>query len=98
MKKPVKQKKRVHRNATIVPEGDRECPICREIMLTEITNGVKVDACGNHGVWLDRGELTKITRQIKRRMNLTRSIDLRQAKTDGKVAGSLFGIWSFLWD
>ena len=41
----------------------RPCPVCRKLMNRSNYgggSGVIVDVCGPHGVFLDRGELTKI--------------------------------------
>ena len=36
------------------------CPICPNERAPHFYEGIEVDACDEHGVWLDRGELTKI--------------------------------------
>lgn len=47
----------------------RPCPVCRKLMNRSNYgggSGVIVDVCGPHGVFLDRGELTKIVDFIER--------------------------------
>ena len=51
-------------NRSIVPEGQRKCPICDDAMGTESRDGVKLDVCPSHGVWLDHGELEVICRRM----------------------------------
>ena len=45
-----------------VKRGQRDCPVCsRPMLITEYArSGVAIDECGNHGVWLDEGELQGI--------------------------------------
>ncbi|MCM2372733.1 TFIIB-type zinc ribbon-containing protein [Aporhodopirellula aestuarii] len=44
-------------NGSCVPEGERPCPICGEKMATDTQQGIQVDLCHDHGIWLDKGEL-----------------------------------------
>lgn len=51
--------------AAVVAEAARErraCPVCGRAMRLEeySSSGVPIDACGDHGVWLDDGELERI--------------------------------------
>ncbi len=41
-------------------EGDRPCPVCSKTMVVAAWSGVSVDACPEHGLWLDKGELAAI--------------------------------------
>jgi Zn-finger nucleic acid-binding protein len=91
-------KKKVHRNSKIVPEGERKCPICDEFMHVEKIKHVSVDICQEHGIWMDKGEFTKISRRIKANLDIQRDAAVRQAKHDGKVSGTLLGMWAFLFD
>lgn len=59
-----------------------ECPVCRHHMMVREIQGVHVDICDTHGVWLDRGELEKL---------------LEASKKEGWIEGfgnSLRGAWS----
>jgi Zn-finger nucleic acid-binding protein len=50
-----------------VTEKARRCPRCRRKMQKVFVGPdrpVLVDRCGEHGLWLDRGELGKIMRQL----------------------------------
>ena len=89
-------RKKIHRNATIVPEGERQCPICGKTMHVEKIKSVSADVCSEHGVWLDKGEFTRITKMIKAKMILDKTIAVKHAKLEGKASGSLLGVWSFL--
>ena len=39
------------------------CPICKSIMTLSVREGVEIDICAEHGIWLDQAELLKITEQ-----------------------------------
>jgi len=41
-------------------EGDRPCPVCSLTMVVAPWSGVYIDACPEHGLWLDKGELAAI--------------------------------------
>jgi Zn-finger nucleic acid-binding protein len=45
------------------------CPICRAPMRTDVIAGtdVEIDACAEHGTWLDRGELQTLVRELMAR-------------------------------
>ncbi len=41
-----------------MPVTDINCPVCKEQMQKKnIPQGIEIDYCNNHGVWLDVGEL-----------------------------------------
>ena len=91
-------------NESLVPAGRRCCPICGKAMGTETYpcgdsfNGVQIDVCEEHGVWLDRGELPKIIAGTKSVARRARVEAVRKAKREGKTAGYILGAWSFLLD
>ena len=68
-------------NASIVPDGQRKCPICTEFMQLERFLGVQIDSCPEHGVWLDNGELQSIVALLRGQTIATRE-ELRQAKIE----------------
>lgn len=39
----------------------RKCPVCQEPMSHETRDGVEVDVCEKHGIWLDQSELLRLT-------------------------------------
>ena len=41
------------------------CPICSKPLSAKLVDGVTADVCGEHGLWLDQGELQKIVESIK---------------------------------
>ncbi|WP_018962151.1 zf-TFIIB domain-containing protein [Sporolactobacillus vineae] len=51
------------------------CPVCDDVRMKEVEKGsVVVDICPNcKGVWLDRGELDKITRVVRQEKEWTGS-------------------------
>ncbi|GIP38899.1 hypothetical protein J31TS4_21790 [Paenibacillus sp. J31TS4] len=44
-----------------------QCPICHEVRMKEVEkDGVLIDICPScKGVWLDRGELDKLMREVR---------------------------------
>lgn len=48
-----------------------KCPVCKEVNLVmSEKQGVEIDYCPEcRGVWLDRGELDKITEKINNQLN-----------------------------
>ena len=50
-------------NREVVPEGQRPCPICHELMTSAHEKGVLIDLCEEHGMWLDKDELRAIVRR-----------------------------------
>ena len=70
-------------NRSVVPEGKRECPICDLEMETHVREGVKIDVCAGHGVWLDDGELEIICR----RMDFTRERIVQAKVNDAYLKG-----------
>ena len=75
-------------NETLVPSGERPCPICGKAMEVEEfhCNGmtyVHLDVCAEHGVWLDRGELPKIIAGKKRIATEKRINAVKRAKLEG---------------
>lgn len=37
------------------------CPVCKQAMKTQQAEGIAIDVCPLHGVWLDKGELFALT-------------------------------------
>jgi Zn-finger nucleic acid-binding protein len=54
--------------AQLAADYELMCPECAEIMqkLDVGSAAVRIDACGIHGTWFDAGELTKVTRSMRR--------------------------------
>lgn len=78
--------------------GDKPCPVCGEMMQIDDEYGVTIDTCPEHGVWLDAGELHRITSELRRGHRKSRREAIRRAKRDGKTAGMLLGGWSLMFD
>ena len=36
------------------------CPICKKNMKEKVKDGVTIDICETHGIWLDKGELHEL--------------------------------------
>jgi hypothetical protein len=52
-------------NRALVAEGQRACPICGQKMISQREEGILIDVCVEHGVWLDKGELAAVIRRSK---------------------------------
>ena len=52
-------------NRELVAEGQRPCPICGQKMTSDKKQGILVDVCHEHGVWLDKGELMAVIRHSR---------------------------------
>ena len=85
-------------NQHVVPSGERPCPICGKHMEVDEMSGINIDYCGEHGVWLDRGELPTILSNSKASLRRGKAEAVRRARLQGKKSGVMFGVWSFLWD
>jgi Zn-finger nucleic acid-binding protein len=88
----------VQDNEKLRPRGSRPCPICGRNMQTEPMQGVNVDVCPDHGIWLDNGELSSILASATSSEAIRSMNAIRDAKRQGKVSGALFGVWSLLGD
>ena len=75
-------------NRSVVPEGDRPCPICRKTMTAERKQGIQVDICHDHGVWLDKGELGAL---IGRTKDQALKDAMAKAGESGEEGGFLLG-------
>lgn len=73
-----------------------KCPICNAEMSVKSKHNVSVDVCEKHGVWLDRGELGKITNDIVLRAEKDKWRVMRKARKEGKIDGIWFGWLSLL--
>ncbi|HVX12472.1 MAG TPA: zf-TFIIB domain-containing protein [Pirellulales bacterium] len=62
-----------HDNDSLVPPGQRTCPICRAAMQSRALHSIPVDICPDHGIWLDNGKLESLTE------NISVSVKLRAA-------------------
>jgi Zn-finger nucleic acid-binding protein len=85
-----------------IAEGQRPCPVCGSTMQVQRKQGISIDVCPEHGIWLDDGELEKIVKSIRTQMGSRHRRSLQRARrgsrSDGVVAGSIFGFWALLWD
>lgn len=46
----------------------RKCPVCGKPMKEKTIEGVVIDKCSEHGIWLDKGEQKKILEKVKKRL------------------------------
>lgn len=44
-----------------------ECPVCKKRMHLRRMEGINIDVCEDHGVWLDKGEIEELMATAKRR-------------------------------
>ena len=75
-----------------------KCPKCGYEMVLEKYQGVEIEVCNDHGVWLDAGELEAIEKKALRKQKYLDFHEKMAAKREGKIQGMIFGILSFLWD
>ena len=94
----LEREEQVTSNDHVVPPGQRPCPICGENMVVEFEHGVHVDVCNQHGIWLDRGELRSIASLIRSGERISRSRAVKEARRNGKLSGTVFGVWSLMFD
>ena len=47
----------------------KKCPVCSEPMDVERRYGIEVDVCRAHGVWLDNGELARLTLAVRKKQD-----------------------------
>ena len=80
-----------HSNAEIVPEGNRQCPICKNTMTIETEYGIQIDVCEQHGVWLDKDELGKLKGEVLSRTSSSEHYLAEEARRDDKLKGIFFG-------
>lgn len=76
-------------NATLVAEGARRCPICQAPMQTERRNDETIDACDEHGIWLDRHELERMFLRRMRRAG----VRIRRVRAEAHGRGALHGMF-----
>ena len=77
----------------------RTCPVCGQPMLKQrMVGGVIIDACKQHGLWLDKGELAAIVCRARGFNQFEFRNRIRRAKFAGRADGLLFGWFSFLFD
>jgi Zn-finger nucleic acid-binding protein len=81
------QKPESGENETLVPAGERPCPICKQKMGIEVAHGISFDVCGNHGIWLDRGEMESLIARIRSGERISRSLAVREARRRGEREG-----------
>jgi Zn-finger nucleic acid-binding protein len=84
-------------NAALVPEGERRCVICGGRMTQQIQEGVAVDVCEEHGIWLDKGELPRIISHIRERGHEVRRAAMWRTYEQGKKEGRVEGVWWGFW-
>jgi Zn-finger nucleic acid-binding protein len=85
-------------NDSLVPPGERACPICKKPMPTVEQHGIHVDVCNDHGMWLDRGELPAMIARIQAGKTVSRKQSLEKARGDNALAAAMFGAWWLLLD
>ena len=73
-----------------------KCPVCNVDMTVKTRHSVSVDICEKHGLWLDKGELSKITNNIVLRAENDKNSAMRKARKEGKIEGAWYGWLSLL--
>jgi Zn-finger nucleic acid-binding protein len=91
-KQPVRAPK-PHPNASIVPEGKRRCVICGEFMVQQVQEGLTLDVCDLHGIWLDKDELPRIIERIRMHGHDVRRRAMARTYEEGLRGGVNEGAW-----
>jgi len=86
-----------HPNTSIVPEGERRCVIRGNRTTREFKEGVGVDVCDEHGLWLDEDQLPRIIERIRERSHEARRIAMQRTYREGLKGGRLEGVWWGFW-
>jgi Zn-finger nucleic acid-binding protein len=58
--------------------------------------GVVLDVCEEHGIWLDAGEMEEIQLKVALRKHKTQRSAVKRARKDGKLDGIMFGWFSLM--
>ena len=72
--------------------GDHPCPVCGAKMELAQRGKTGIEVCDEHGVWLDKGKLEKISKATTRFEQMRARHAVRRASEDEKVKES----WSWL--
>lgn len=86
-----------HENDSIVPPGQRPCPICGVLMQARSRESIAIDVCPDHGIWLDSGKIESLTENISVSAKLKQRRDLEKVRNREKVKG-MFGWATFFLD
>ena len=78
--------------------GRLACPVCSATMQIQTKKGISIDACPEHGIWLDTGELDTITMKLTRKLMRHSQARVRGARREGAISGAVFGWWALLGD
>jgi Zn-finger nucleic acid-binding protein len=81
-----------------IPERALLCPVCGSALRVEARDGIAVDVCDEHGIWLDRGELQSIVTRLHSRLGRRHRRQVESARKGGTLSGALFGWWAVLFD
>lgn len=73
-----------------------KCPVCGADMAIERYCDIPIDACPEHGVWLDAGEGKLLVERIRGGQHAAMRTELAEARRQGKLSALLLGGWSLL--
>ena len=72
------------------------CPVCSKEMTKRSSYGaVEFDICGDHGIWLDKGELRRLVDAAAEDGREGQAI-VADERRSGRIQGSILGLWSLL--
>ncbi|MCE9584910.1 MAG: zf-TFIIB domain-containing protein [Planctomycetes bacterium] len=77
-----------------VRPGKVPCPVCKRAMRIEKKGPVEVDVCGEHGVWLDKGELERILSAMRGRAARVRHLAVKMERSASRRQPHDYGWWS----
>ncbi len=81
-------------NAGLVPQTERQCPVCEQRMTIESKNDVIINCCPDHGTWIDGNQLERMTSKARHRSRLKTRANQRRAHRDGAIDANLFGLFA----
>ena len=67
-------------------------------MIVETVAGVAVDACTEHGMWLDSGELERIQLNKFKAGSRKRRERLAATRKKSRIEGWFYGLWALGFD
>ena len=72
-----------------------KCPVCSTEMTKSFSHSTEIDVCIEHGIWLDKGELSKITNSARLKSKGATERRAYLERENGKLQGIMWG-WSAL--
>jgi Zn-finger nucleic acid-binding protein len=86
--------------STAKPPGKSShvCAICSGRLQPQTLEGIRFNVCADHGVWLDRGELSKLikTLKVRRRQKAAMRREIADVRATNESLAFFSGIWGLM--